>query len=638
MSHAVAGQNANAGAAPTHQSGASPQSLLALALGTAGVVYGDIGTSPLYAFREALAHAGPGGLENKVLGVLSLILWTLALVVTVKYVIVLLRADNNGEGGTLSLVALLQHAKGSRSGFVILLGIIGAALFYGDAVITPAISVLSAVEGLKLITPVFEPYILPLTVALLVAIFAIQYRGTARVAALFGPIMVVWFLILALGGLGGLVSNPDVLAAFDPRFGIAFLMEHGSIGFVTLGAVFLAVTGAEALYADLGHFGRAPIRLTWLGLVFPALALNYLGQAAVVLDNPSAASDPFFLLFPEWALIPVVVLATGATVIASQAVITGAFSLSRQAIQLGLLPRLTISHTSESHAGQIYMPRINMMLLVGVLCAVFAFRSSAGLASAYGIAVTGTMVVTTLLAFLVVWRVWRWSLLATAALFSPLFVLDVTFLSANLSKMGHGGLFPLVVSAGLITVMLTWRRGVRVVSEKTRHAEVSMEELARLLELSHPHRVKGTAVFLTGEPDTAPRALLHNLKHNKVLHEKNVILTVTTSDRPRVPDAERVEITPVNDDFTQVTMTFGYAETPNVPQGLAIARTCGWRSDIMSTSFFLSRRSLRRGPQSKLPRWQAALFIHLARNAADATDFFQIPTGRTLEVGVQVPL
>jgi KUP system potassium uptake protein len=609
-----------------------------LVLGSTGVVYGDIGTSPLYAFREALAASGGVVARPAVLGVLSLMLWTLALVVTVKYVIVLLRADNNGEGGTLSLVALLHHALGRTSGLVIGLGILGAALFYGDAVITPAISVLSAVEGLKLVTPMFQPYVLPIAVTVLVALFLVQAYGTARVATFFGPVMVVWFALMAVGGLVGLLGDPTVLAALDPRYGLAFLGHHGTVGFVTLGAVFLAVTGAEALYADLGHFGRRPIRTAWLGLVFPALALNYCGQAALVLTNPTSAANPFFLLYPNWALIPVVGLATLATVIASQAVITGAFSLSRQAIQLGMLPRLAIRYTSDCNAGQIYVPRINMLLLLGVLLAVFYFRTSGDLASAYGIAVTGTMVITTLLAYFVVRRVWRWNVVSALALTLPLLAVDLTFLSANLTKIADGGLFPLAFGAALVLVMISWRRGVAVVAEKTRRAEISMDELARILAARPPHRVAGTAVFLTGDSTTAPRALLHNLKHNRVLHEKNVILTLTTDDRPRVPDSERISIDPVTEDFTRVVMAFGYAETPNVPQGLALARSCGWRFDIMSTSFFLSRRSLRRGPNSQLPRWQAKLFMVLARNADDATDYFQIPTGRTLEVGAQVPL
>jgi len=637
MSIAVAGEQSPADATARTRHVRS-NTFWSLVLGSTGVVYGDIGTSPLYAFRQALAASGGGAERSAVLGVLSLVLWTLALVVTVKYVIVLLRADNNGEGGTLSLVALLHHALGRTSALVIGLGILGAALFYGDAIITPAISVLSAVEGLNLVTPVFQPYVLPIAVAVLVALFLVQAHGTARVAAFFGPVMVVWFLVMAVGGLVSLVRNPGVLAALDPRYGLSFLLGHGTVGFVTLGAVFLAVTGAEALYADLGHFGRRPIRAAWLGLVFPALALNYCGQAALVLGNPASAADPFFLLFPGWTLIPVVALATVATVIASQAVITGAFSLSRQAIQLGMLPRLAVRHTSDCHAGQIYVPRINMLLLGGVLLAVFFFRTSGDLASAYGIAVTGTMVITTLLAYFVVRRVWKWSFLAALALTLPLLAVDLTFLCANLTKIADGGLFPLAFGAGLVMLMVSWRRGVAVVAEKTRRAEVSMSDLARILAERPPHRVGGTAVFLTGDLNTAPRALLHNLKHNKVLHEKNVILTVTTADRPRVPDDERITIEPVSEDFTRVVMAFGYAETPNVPQGLALARSCGWRFDIMSTSFFLSRRSLRRAPNSQLPRWQAKLFMLLARNADDATDYFQIPTGRTLEVGVQVPL
>jgi KUP system potassium uptake protein len=612
----------------------------ALTIGSVGVVYGDIGTSPLYALREAVTAAGAGGTATReaVLGVLSLILWALIVVVTLKYVLILLRADNKGEGGTLALMALAQRALGRRAGAVVLCGIISAALFYGDAVITPALSVLSAIEGLKIATPAFEPFIVPLTVVILVALFAVQSRGTARVAAFFGPITALWFIAIAIPGLVYVVGHPEVLLAFNPAYAVQFLASHGVIGLITLGAVFLAVTGAEALYADLGHFGKKPIQTAWVVLVLPALAINYLGQGALVLADPKAIENPFFLLYPDWALLPMVGLATVATVIASQAVITGAYSITQQAIQLGLLPRLEIRHTSEEHYGQIFMPRVNALLLVGVLFLVLMFRSSSALASAYGIAVTGTMVVTGIMALVVIWKVWRWSPLAAAALMVPFILIDLTFLGANLLKVVEGGWVPLALGALLMVVMYTWRRGSRLLLEKTRRLETPLADLVRMLERKPPARVPGTAVFLTSTPDSAPTALLHSLKHYKVLHEKNVILTIETADAPRVDPDERVRIEPVGETFTRVVLRFGFMESPNVPKALAVARKHGFSFDIMSTSFFLSRRALKPAVRSGMPRWQDRLFIMLTRFANDASDYFQIPTGRVVEVGTQVTI
>ena len=613
----------------------------ALTVGSIGVVYGDIGTSPLYALRESvLAAVGPGNpvSEPVVHGILSLIIWALLLVVTAKYVLILLRADNKGEGGTLALMALASRSLVRRGGIVILLGIISGALFYGDAIITPALSVLSAIEGLKVVTPAFDAYVVPLTVLVLVILFAVQSRGTANVAAFFGPITLFWFATIAAAGIWHVVQNPIVLFAFNPWHGISFLLHHGIVGFYTLGAVFLVVTGAEALYADLGHFGRGPIRFAWLVVVLPALVLNYLGQGALVLGNPKAVENPFFLLYPDWALLPMVLLATAATVIASQAVITGAYSLTRQAIQLGLLPRLEIRHTSESLFGQIYMPRVNTLLLAGVLLLVGLFRSSSALASAYGIAVTGTMVVTAMMAIVVVWRVWGWPLIGALALMLPFLFIDFTFLSANLLKIVEGGWMPLALGALVMAVMYTWRRGSRFLFEKTRRLETPLESLVKSLEKKPPARVPGTAVFLTSDPVSAPTALLHSLKHYKVLHEKNVILTVETADAPRVDPSERVRIEAVGKTFSRMVLRFGFMETPNVPKALAIARKLGWQFDIMSTSFFLSRRSLKPAAHSGMPRWQDRLFIGLTRVANDATDYFQIPTGRVVEVGTQVTI
>jgi KUP system potassium uptake protein len=611
----------------------------ALTLGCIGVVYGDIGTSPLYAFRESiLAATGAGHVPDEpvVLGILSLIIWALLLIVTAKYVLILLRADNNGEGGTLALMALASRALGRAGGAIVLLGIISGALFYGDAIITPALSVLSAIEGLTVITPAFESLVVPITVVILIALFAVQSRGTAKVAAFFGPVMVVWFFAIAAPGLWYVARFPEVLLAFIPYYGIHFLLHHGIVGFFTLGAVFLVVTGSEALYADLGHFGRGPIRFAWLMIVLPALTMNYLGQGALVLANPKSIENPFFLLYPHWALLPMVVLAAASTVIASQAVITGAYSLTRQAIQLGLLPRLEIRHTSESLFGQIYMPRVNTLLLIGVLLLVALFRSSSALASAYGIAVTGTMVVTASMAIIVIWRVWRWSLIAALALMLPFLFIDLTFLSANLLKVVEGGWMPLALGAMVMVIMYTWRRGSRLLFEKTRKQEMPLKSLVENLEKKLPHIVRGTAVFFTSDPEFAPTALLHSLKHYKVLHEKNVILTITAADTPRVAEDDRVEITPVSPHFSRVVLRFGFMETPNVPRALAIARKLGWQFDIMSTSFFLSRRLLKPAAHSGMPRWQDRLFIGLTRFANDATDYFQIPTGRVVEVGTQV--
>src|SRR5262245_19456650 len=612
--------------------------LWALIIGSIGVVYGDIGTSPRYAFRVAVTTATgePGPTSVIVYGILSLILWSLIVIVTLKYVVILLRADNNGEGGTLTLMALAQRAMGQGAVWVPMLGIVGAALFYGDALITPAISVLSAIEGLNEYNPAFGPFVMPLAGLILVALFAVQMRGTARVAAFFGPVTTVWFIAIALPGVYYIGANPSILLAFNPAYGVEFLLQHGTAGLVTLGAVFLAVTGAEALYADLGHFGKRSIQYAWLGLVLPSLALNYLAQGAAVLADPKLVKNPFYLLYPDWALLPMVALATAATVIASQAVITGAYSLTRQAIQLGLLPRLEIRHTSESRVGQIYMPRVNTVLLIGVLLLVGMFHSSDALASAYGIAVTGTMIVTAIMAFIVIWKVWQWSPFAAAAVMVPFMLVDATFLAANLLKVVDGGWLPLAMGAVMMAIMYTWRRGSRLLFEKTRRLETPLESLVAMLEKKPPKVVAGTAIFLTSDPTSAPTALLHSLKHYKVLHEKNVILSINTSNTPHVSDEERVRIEPVGKTFSRLIVRFGYMETPNVPKALAIARKLGWQFDIMSTSFFLSRRALKPAARSGMPQWQDRLFIALARTANDATDYFQIPTGRVVEVGTQV--
>ena len=612
----------------------------ALTLGSIGVVFGDIGTSPLYAFREAVAGATGDEPVTRiiVLGVLSLILWALFIVVTAKYVLLLLRADNNGEGGTLSLMALGQRALGRRSWPLLALGVIGASMFIGDSMITPAISVLSAVEGLKIAAPALEHYVVPLTMFILVVLFSVQSSGTAWIATAFGPVMVLWFSVLAVMGLFHISDDPSVLAAINPWYGIQFLLSHGTIGLITLGAVFLAVTGGEALYADLGHFGRKPIQSAWFFLVLPALLINYFGQGALVLSNPAAIENSFYRMVPESMLLPMIVLATAATVIASQAVITGAFSLVRQAVQLGLLPRFEVRFTSETHAGQIYLPRVNMLLLIGVLLLVLLFRTSSGLASAYGIAVSTTMVADGIMGFVVIWKLWNWKAATAAAVILPFVVVDMTFFSANLLKLFEGAWVPLLFGLAMAILIWTWRRGAAILTSKTRRTEVPLKDLIKSLEKRPPHFVKGTAVFLTSDPSFVPTALLHNLKHNKVLHEHNVILTIETAQTPRVDPADRVRMENISDKFSTVRLRFGFMEQPNVPKALVIARKLGWQFDIMATSFFVSRRSLKPSAQSGMPQWQDHLFIALSRSANDATDYFQIPTGRVVEVGTQVTI
>ena len=612
---------------------------LALTIGSVGVVYGDIGTSPLYAFREALVAAvGSGPITNdKVLGVLSLILWSLILVVTLKYVVILLRADNNGEGGTLALTALAFRALGGRTKLVLFLGIVGAAMFYGSSFITPALSVLSAIEGLKIATPRFEPYVLPLALIILIALFTIQTRGTDRISVFFGPIMIVWFVVLAIAGFAQIAMNPGVLAAVNPVYAISFLTQHATIGLVTLGFVLLAVTGGEALYADLGHFGRKPIQTAWFCLVLPALTINYFGQGALVLADPAAIENPFYRLVPDALLVPMVILATAATAIASQAVITGSYSLTRQAIQLGLLPRLETRHTSESHHGQIFMPRVNLILLVGVVVLVALFQTSSALASAYGLAVAAAMLMDGILGFIVIRHLWHWGIWS-AALTVPFIIIDATFLAATLMNFFKGAWVPVLIGAAIVLLIATWRRGMSLLAQKTLRTEIPLNSLIAKLEEKPLHMVSGTAVFLTSRPEFAPTALLHNLKHNKMLHEKNLIVTVVTEDIPRVSGEDRIVITQLSHRFRLVLLRFGFMETPNVPKAMGMARKAGLKFDIMSTSFYLSRRSLKPAARSRMPRWQDRFFIALSRSANDATDYFQIPHGRVVEVGTQITI
>ena len=630
--------------------GPAHSSLAALTLGAIGVVYGDIGTSPLYAFREALAQTAGSGIDrSEIIGVLSLALWALIIVVTLKYVAFLTRADNNGEGGVLSLMALANRATAGKWPVVLVLGAVGAAMFYGDAIITPALSVLSAVEGLKTVpglqTVMTLPVILGGTIGILVALFAIQSRGTASVAGLFGPVCMVWFI--ALGGLGlwHIARAPEILLAFNPVHAVAFLSSHGVPGLFVLGAVFLTVTGAEALIADMGHFGRLPIQLGWLGLVWPALSLNYLGQGALALTTLHAAeasgqafanADWFFLMAPDALRAPLVVLATLATIIASQAVITGAYSLTQQAIALGLLPRFVIRQTSEAQIGQIYMPMVNWLLLAGVLILVLGFKSSTAMAAAYGIAVTATMVVTTFLAFIIAWRLWKWQLGWTIILFLPFVAIDLIFFGANILRVTEGGWVPLLVAMVIGMFIATWLLGRRAALRRTAEQGIGMDELAKALAARPPAIVDGVAVFLTQDASVAPSALLHNLKHNKALHRSNILLTVDTQQTPHVAPEDRLAMQRINDHFLKASLRYGYMDAPDVPTDLA-------RGDSLltvpgGTSFFVGRNAIRRASNPMLPRWMTLLYTFLHRNAADPTAFFAIPPNRVVELGSQIEL
>ena len=610
-----------------------------LAFGSLGVVFGDIGTSPLYAFRISLSHMAPGAdFRREVIGLESLLLWSIMLMVTVKYVQFVMRMDNKGEGGTLSLMALAQTAIGRRTLPVFLLGIIGAALFYGDAIITPAVSILSAVEGVSVAVPGLHYLIVPATVLIVFVLFGFQHRGTHRVARLFAPVMAVWFATLAVLGMAHIAEDPSIFLALSPTYAIGYFIDHGFIGIAILGSVILAVTGGEALYADMGHFGRKPIAMAWMFVVLPALALNYLGQGAFVLAHPEAIKDPFYLMAPSWFVWPLIGLATLAAIIASQAVITGTYSLTQQAIQLGLLPRLQILHTSESQAGQIYIPRVNMLQLVGVIALVLVFRNSDALAAAYGIAVSGAMMIDTLLAFIVVRWLWKWSLPWTAAVCVPLLIADLAFVGANSLKFMDGGYLPVSFGLVLMAIMWTWARGVRLVNDRQRRESVPLEGLMKSLARSKPTQVPGTAVYLTTTPDSAPSALLHNLKHYRVLHEQNVVLTIKSAGVPRVPVDEQLTIDRVEDNMVRIVARIGFMQTPDVPRVLLAARKHGYQFDIMQTSFFLSRFNLKSAAKNPLIAIQDQIFIMLTRLANDATDFLKIPPGRVVWLGGQLTI
>ncbi len=616
----------------------------AFALGALGVVYGDIGTSPLYTVQTVFGEPGIVADEVNILGALSLIFWALVMVVSLKYVVFIMRADNKGEGGIMALMALARHgARGNvRLRYaIVMLGLLGAALFYGDGVITPAISVLSAVEGLKVVAPELGRWVVPVTLVIIVALFVLQRRGSAGVGALFGPIMLIWFATIAALGVVAILRQPRVLWALDPWYGVEFFRANGWYGFLALGGVVLAITGGEALYADMGHFGKNPIRFAWFGYVSPALVLNYFGQGALLLSRPGDAqvlANPFYSLVPGSLLLPMIVLATMATIIASQAVISGAFSMTREAIQLGFSPRMEVVHTSRQTQGQIYLPWVNRTLAVMILGAVLGFRSSENLAAAYGISVTGTMAITTLLALIVARRLWGWSRWLVAVSGLVFLTIDIAFFSANAIKIERGGWFPLALGGLVFLLLTTWRRGRELVMRELKQSGLALEPFIASLAAHPPLRVPGTAVFLTANAHAVPSALLHNLKHNKVLHERNVLLTVETLETPQAEYGERSEITALGHDFYRLTLRFGFAEDPDIPTALQSCAVKGLDFDLMDTTFFISRETVVATDRPGMPLWRDKLFAFLARNASSATAFFRIPGNRLIELGTQVEI
>ena len=614
----------------------------ALTIGAIGVVFGDIGTSPLYALKESFspAHGIPLN-EATVLGILSLMFWSLVTLVTVKYLVFMMRADNRGEGGILALTALAQRCFRTRSKkrwVITSLGMFGAAMFYGDGLITPAVTVLSAVEGLKIVSPMLEPYVIPVTIGILIGLFSIQRHGTGTIGKLFGPTMVIWFAVLALLGLFQIAQNPWVLKAVYPAYSFQFLLEHRFAAFITLGSVVLCVTGGEALYADMGHFGKKPIRYAWFCLVWPALLINYFGQGALMLANPDAVKNPFFLMVPPWALLPMVVLATAAAIIASQAVISGAFSLTKQAIQLGYLPRFAITHTSENEAGQIYVPFVNWLMLIAIILLVLGFKNSDNLTGAYGIAVTITMLIDTLLLFVVMTRIWRWSFPLSLLLIIIIIGNDIMFLSACLTKIVDGGWFPLVVGAILFTIMSTWRKGREILRKRMSEGAMPLDMFVESMALSDTPKVPGTGIFMTTNGKGVPSALLHNLKHNKVLHGRVIILTITVEDIPRVPKEDYIWIESLGHGFYRITAHYGFKESPNIPAMLADCQLQHMEFDMMETSFFVNRESLIATPGGDMAMWREHLFVWMSHLAAKASDYFRIPTNRVVELGTQVEI
>jgi KUP system potassium uptake protein len=616
--------------------------LYVLALAALGVVYGDIGTSPLYAMREAFREeTGIAATQANVLGILSLIFWALILVISIKYLWFVMQADNRGEGGMIALTALVAPLRTStrgRSGALVLIGLFGAALLYGDSMITPAISVLSAVEGLEVATPLFQPYILPITITILVGIFAVQSRGTAGIGKVFGPVTLLWFLTLGALGLAEVLRHPDVLWAVNPVHGAEFFARNGSAGFFVLGSVFLVVTGGEALYADMGHFGRRPIRMTWFGVVLPMLMLNYFGQGALIINEPEAVEHPFFLLAPDWALYPLVALATLATVIASQAVISGAFSLTRQAVQLGYLPRLTIEHTSERQIGQIYVPAVNWALMVACIGLVLGFQESSRLAAAYGVAVTTDMVFTTILFSAVARSRWGWSWLRVGALAAFFLVVDLAFWGANIVKIPAGGWFPLVVAGLIFTLMTTWKKGRQILAARLHSTTLPFDFFMKDVEMNPPTRVPGTSVFMYGNTDGTPPALLHNLIHNKVLHERVVLLTVETAEIPVVAEEDRTEVVRLGTGFFRVILRYGFTEDPDIPAALFSIGDAGLVLKPMETSYFLGRETLIPSKNPGMAIWREHIFWIMSRNARSATSYYGLPPNRVVELGAQIEL
>ena len=625
-------------AAPSSHAGTP---LAALTLGAVGVVYGDIGTSPLYALKEAFTHGQMPVTPDNVLGILSLMFWTITVIVSLKYVTLILRADNHGEGGLVAMMALASQAVKDRPVLrrrLLLLGVFGTAIFFGDGVITPAISVLSAVEGLEVVAPALHPYVVPVTLVVLTALFAVQRHGTGAVGRWFGPVTVLWFLVLAGLGLVHIARNPAVLAALGPQHALGFVLEHPGLAFVALGAIILCVTGAEALYADLGHFGKRPIRLAWFGLVMPALVLNYFGQGALLLDRPEVVSNPFYAMAPRWALLPLIGLATCATVIASQALISAAFSVTKQAIQLGYLPRLRITHTSVRAAGQIYIPAVNWGLYACIVAAVVAFGSSSALASAYGIAVTIDMLITTLMTFFVIRYAWRYPWVLCVAATGLFFVVDALFFAANAVKILDGGWFPVAIGVVMFTLMTTWQRGRSLLGERLRAEAIELPAFLEAVFTSPPTRVEGTAVFLSAEPGITPNALLHNLKHNKVLHETNLFVTVRHHEVPWISFDRRLEVHSLGHHCWQVVLHFGFKNEPDVPEALALLQSQGVTLDEMNTSYFLSREIVVPSLRSGMAAWRDKLFASLHRNAAAAADFLHLPANRVVELGAKVAL
>jgi len=615
------------------------KALPALAIGAIGVVFGDIGTSPLYALKEIFNghHPIPLTPEN-ILGLLSMVFWAIMVLVSIKYVAIIMRADNRGEGGSLALLALITSRQNPAwlSWFITMLGIFAAALFYGDSMITPAISVLSAVEGLEIIAPALKDFVIPITVIVLTGLFMIQKRGTGLVGMFFGPVMIVWFTVLGALGINQILKHPEVLVALNPYYALQFIYEYPKLAFFALSAVVLAVTGGEALYTDMGHFGRSPIRLAWFGFVMPALVLNYFGQGALLLHNPQAVRNPFYMLAPEWALIPMIALSTVATVIASQAVISGAFSVARQAVQMGLLPRMGIIHTSGKEEGQIYVPFTNWTLYIAVVALVIGFKSSSNLAAAYGIAVTGTMLIDTILIAFVMRLLWRWHWIFVVLVAGSLLVIDVAFFAANAIKIPDGGWFPLVVGVVSFTVLTTWRRGRKLVNEETASGSMPIESFIEFT--NDVHRVSGTAVFMTSSPDGVPSALLHNLKHNQILHERVVLMTIKTADKPFVKVSKQVETQDLGKNFSRVIVTYGFMQNPDVPRALKLCEAHGMTFDMMSTTFYLARETVVRTTKSSFTPWRAHVFRLMSKNATSTTDFFKLPANRVVELGTQIAI